>query len=77
MTVSRTARSFKNVPRDVPVDCANTITPACLFALYNIPPDPASAPDNNLFVAGFNNDIAENDDLHVSDRMLSTCYAVC
>ncbi|RPD64099.1 family S53 protease-like protein [Lentinus tigrinus ALCF2SS1-7] len=65
MTISRSTPplSQENVARDVPADCANTITPACLFALYNIPPDPASAPDNNLFVAGFRSDIAADDDL--------------
>ncbi|KAI0718016.1 subtilisin-like protein [Cerioporus squamosus] len=67
MTVSRRAVpplfSDKVARDNVPADCANTISPACLFALYNIPPDPASAPQNNLFVAGFNQDIAANDDL--------------
>lgn len=69
MSISRAARSrfSDNVARDnVPAQCANTISPACLQALYNIPPDPASAPQNNLFVAGFNQDIAADEDLQVN-----------
>ncbi|RDX50913.1 subtilisin-like protein [Lentinus brumalis] len=65
MTISRPRRRLSdNVARDVvPADCANTISPACLFALYNIPADAASAPQNNLFVAGFGKEIAADDDL--------------
>ncbi|TFK80828.1 family S53 protease-like protein [Polyporus arcularius HHB13444] len=42
----------------VPASCANQTTPACLQALYNIPATPATAPTNNLYVAGYLDEIA-------------------
>lgn len=48
---------------NVPAQCAQAISPACLQALYNIPADPATAKDNNLFVSGFGGEVANQDDL--------------
>ena len=48
-----------------PASCADSITPECLFALYNIPNIQASAPNNNLFVAGFQQDVAQESDIEV------------
>ncbi|KAI0760219.1 peptidase S8/S53 domain-containing protein [Fomes fomentarius] len=48
---------------NVPAQCAKAISPACLQALYNIPADPATAKDNNLFVSGFGGEVANQGDL--------------
>ncbi|KAI0696966.1 family S53 protease-like protein [Cerioporus squamosus] len=42
----------------VPASCASQTTPACLQALYNIPATPATASSNNIFVAGYLDEIA-------------------
>ncbi|KAL6298313.1 family S53 protease [Sparassis latifolia] len=43
--------------------CADTVTPACLQALYGIPSTPATAQSNQLAVTGFNNKYANLADL--------------
>ncbi|KAI0366839.1 subtilisin-like protein [Pilatotrama ljubarskyi] len=48
---------------DVPAQCAQAISPACLQAIYNIPPTPATAAGNSLGVSGFDNEVANPDDL--------------
>lgn len=50
---------------DVPAQCAQVITPACLQALYNVPATPASAQGNSLGVSGFGGEVANPDDLKV------------
>ncbi|KAI0356085.1 subtilisin-like protein [Trametes cingulata] len=48
---------------DIPPQCAQAISPACLQAIYNIPATPATAPGNSLGVSGFDNEVANPDDL--------------
>ncbi len=55
-----------NVTSDaVPASCANTITPACLQALYGIPTTPATVKTNQLGVSGFIEQFANQADLKV------------
>ena len=61
-TLSRRSRSKR---ANVPAQCAQVITPACLQALYNVPATPASAKDNSLGVSGFGGEVANPDDLKV------------
>ena len=49
----------------VPASCANTITPACLQALYNIPTTRATQSSNVLAVSGFIEQFANQADLRV------------
>ncbi len=58
-----------NIARDVlPSICPanNTVNPACILALYNIPTTWATEPSNTLAVSGFNNEFANVGDLKVS-----------
>ncbi|CDO70468.1 hypothetical protein BN946_scf184569.g11 [Trametes cinnabarina] len=48
---------------DIPSQCAQAISPACLQAIYNIPATPATNPGNSLGVSGFDNEVANPDDL--------------
>ncbi|KAI8976705.1 subtilisin-like protein [Trametes punicea] len=48
---------------DIPAQCAQAISPACLQAIYNIPATPATNPGNSLGVSGFDNEVANPDDL--------------
>ncbi|KAJ6489757.1 family S53 protease-like protein [Mycena sanguinolenta] len=50
-------------PDVVPASCAETITPACLQAIYGIPTTPATQPANKLGVSGFSDDFANQADL--------------
>ncbi|KAM5534011.1 hypothetical protein V8D89_012331 [Ganoderma adspersum] len=59
-TFSKRSRSKR---ADVPAQCAQVVTPACLQALYNIPPTPASAQGNSLGVSGFGGEVANPGDL--------------
>ncbi|KAI0763097.1 peptidase S8/S53 domain-containing protein [Trametes elegans] len=51
--------------RDVSPNCAGTITPACLTALYNIspPPVPTGNSSSTVAVSGFGNSVANKTDL--------------
>ncbi|KAI0631112.1 subtilisin-like protein [Trametes polyzona] len=49
--------------RAVNSQCAQSISPACLIELYNLPTTPASAAGNSLGVSAFDNEIANPDDL--------------
>ena len=62
--VSKRSRSRR---ADIPAECAQVITPACLQAIYNIPATPATASGNSLGVSGFGGEVANPDDLTVSD----------
>ena len=54
--------------RKIPTGCASSVSPACLQALYNIPLTPAThSPPNALFVSGFEDQVASQNDLLVSD----------
>ncbi len=55
----------------VPASCANQTTPACLQALYNIPTTPATAQSNNIYVAGYLDEIA-----NVSEVQVCCCQTV-
>ncbi|KAF8162319.1 Pro-kumamolisin, activation domain-containing protein [Mycena galopus ATCC 62051] len=62
--------NIPNRKRDAtaPADCDtsdpnNSITPACLQALYNIPSTPATQQSNALLVTGYEDEWAEIDDL--------------
>ncbi|KAI0327206.1 subtilisin-like protein [Cubamyces sp. BRFM 1775] len=48
---------------DIPSQCAQAISPGCLQAIYNIPATPATAAGNSLGVSGFDNEVANKDDL--------------
>ncbi|KAF8530031.1 subtilisin-like protein [Hysterangium stoloniferum] len=50
-------------PDAVPASCANTVTPACLQALYGIPATPATQASNKLGVSGFIDQFAQTADL--------------
>ncbi|EMD36470.1 hypothetical protein CERSUDRAFT_156150 [Gelatoporia subvermispora B] len=70
LPVFRRAVSKRNVPSEanltsdaVPSSCANTITPACLQALYGIPTTPATQSSNQLGVSGFSEQFANQADL--------------
>lgn len=55
-----------NITSDaVPASCATTITPACLQALYGIPTTAATQSSNQLGVAGFIEQFANQADLRV------------
>nr|GAT48651.1 family S53 protease-like protein [Mycena chlorophos] len=65
--------SGANAPADCDVSEAhptNSITPACLQALYNIPATPATQSDNALLVTGYIDEWAEIDDLDSFMRLL-------
>ena len=62
--VSKRSRSRR---ADIPAECAQVITPACLQAIYNIPATPATASGNSLGVSGFGGEVANPDDLTVRD----------
>ncbi len=49
----------------VPSACSNSITPSCLQAIYNIPAAPATQSSNQLAVAGFIKQFANEADLKV------------
>lgn len=51
--------------RAVPTSCNETITPACLQALYGIPTAPAKEKSSKLFVTGYVDQFAETADLSV------------
>lgn len=59
----------------MPEECATTITPACLQALYNIPTTAATQSSNKLGVTGFIEQFANEADLKVSDD-ISEIYAM-
>ena len=67
-TLSSKARSKR---ADVPSSCAQTITPQCLQAIYNIPSTPATAVGNSIGVSGFANEVANQTDFQVSHRQVS------
>ncbi|RPD61265.1 subtilisin-like protein [Lentinus tigrinus ALCF2SS1-6] len=46
-----------------PSACAESISPSCLQSMYNIPTDPATAPNNSLYISGYGDEIANIDDL--------------
>lgn len=48
---------------DAASSCADTITPACLQSLYNIPSTPATQTSNTLGVSGFSDQYANQADL--------------
>ena len=50
---------------DIPAQCAQAISPACLQAIYNIPATPATAAANSLGVSGFGGEVANQGDLTV------------
>ena len=50
---------------DIPAQCAQVISPACLQAIYNIPATPATAAANSLGVSGFGGEVANQGDLTV------------
>jgi tripeptidyl-peptidase I len=52
--------------RSVPSSCADTITPACLQALYGIPTEAANSTTNQLLVTAYVDEYANRDDLEVS-----------
>ena len=54
--------------RAVPSSCSNSITPACLQALYNIPLDAATQSSNKLGVTGYDEQDANAGDLAVRSR---------
>ncbi|THU96529.1 family S53 protease [Dendrothele bispora CBS 962.96] len=61
--VPRIARNITKRANSAPSSCDDTVTPACLQALYGIPSTPATQSSNKLGVSGFNGLFAENADL--------------
>lgn len=51
----------------VPASCDDSVTPACLQALYGIPTTPATQITNTIDVSGFLNEYAQQSDLTVSN----------
>ncbi|KAJ7051989.1 family S53 protease-like protein [Mycena amicta] len=49
--------------RDIPTNCNLAITPTCLQDIYSIPTTPATQPTNQIAVAGFLKQYANNQDL--------------
>ena len=52
----------------VSASCDNQITPACLYALYNISYTPVSTKNNSLGVVGYLDQFANHADLQVRER---------
>lgn len=53
----------------VPPGCADTITPQCVQALYNIPNAPATARGNAIVVAAIGDEIASLADVEVRSQV--------
>ena len=65
-TPDQTPPNIQNVSAlAVPSACTRTITPACLQAIYNIPAAPATQSSNQLAVAGYIGQYANQADLQV------------
>ncbi|KAF7322671.1 Family S53 protease-like protein [Mycena chlorophos] len=70
-------KSGATAPADCEVNDANptnSITPACLQALYNIPATPATQSNNALLVTGYEEEWAEIDDLDSFMKLLRPDY---
>ena len=59
------SKRSKSRRASIPAQCAQVISPACLQAIYNIPPTPATAAGNSLGVSGFGGEVANKGDLTV------------
>ena len=74
---AKTTKRSRSKRANVPAQCAQAISPACLQAIYNIPPTPATAEGNSLAVSGFANEVANPDDLKVCQAPPPDCERTC
>lgn len=66
-------RALQSDNSTVASSCANEITPSCLQSLYGIPTTPATQSSNQIGVAGFGEQYADNQDLKVGPRVSGNC----
>ena len=72
ITLPKHLRRTRSKRATIPSTCGQTITPQCLQAIYNIPTTPATAPGNSIGVSGFANEVANQTDLQVRLRFVSS-----